>query len=303
MPNILKALNETTDASGGYLVPDQFAKRLFEYLQQKSVMLKVVETVQMTSDLWKAPKLTGGTTARWIGENATITSSDTTFDQVTMTAQKVAALTQLSTELMEDSFTDVMRLLAEQMAIDLAYAIDDEMVNGTNGKFENYMRDSTITNINTVTASTHGDTIAVAKFSNAIYEIVSDQAGQPDYCIVNPRVTRDLRNLTDANDRPLWDAMTYDSPLYKNGVIGTVMGLKVIESTVLPLNITKGTSSTCTDILVVKSKKCGIFGRRRNLTVHKDYDIDTDSWKIQSNLRCAFNIPYPKAICIIKDIT
>lgn len=304
MPDILKALSEGTDSKGGYTVPEQFARRMFEYLQQESVMLKVVEVVKMDSDLWKAPKLTGGTTAYWVGENATITASDVTFGQVTMTAKKVAALTQISSELSEDSYTDVMRLVAEQMAKDLAYAIDDEIINGTNGKFEAYMRDSSLSGINTVDATgSNGDAITMEKFSQAIYEIVKDHVQQPDYVIVNPRVTKDLRNLTDTNGRPLWDAVTYDSPLYKDGVIGFIMGMKVLETTALPTNITKGTSTTCTDILVVRSKKCGIFGRRRKLTVHKDYDIDTDSYKLQTNLRCAFNIPYPEAICIIKDIT
>ena len=300
-PDINKALEEGTDASGGYLVPDEISRRILEYIQDKAVALQVCRQVTMKSDVLKIPKVTGGTTGYWVPENIKITSSDMTFGQVTLTAKKVAALSKFSSELKEDSITDVWELIADQMAKDLALKIDDEIFNGTGGQFTNYMRNSSISGINTVDAGANGDDMSLSKITAAVYECTVDNHIPTDI-IAHPVITKKLRNLTDSTGRPLLDAATYGSPLLKDGVVGTVYGLKYRESNQLPTNLTKGTGTALTDILVVKAMNCGWFGIRRKLTVHKDYDIEYDQYIIQSNLRCAFNIPYPKAICIIKDI-
>ena len=293
-----KALSEGTNSAGGYSVPEIWAKKLYDLMQEKSKLIPLCEVVNMTSDTWYAPTVTDGSTAYWVAELGTITASDLTFGQVTLTAKKVAAKIQLSTELDEDSMVDIMKLVSNQMATDLALAVDSEILNGTGGQFTSYWR--TIAG-NTVTAGASGDDISVAKFSNAQYEGQVDYFNY-DWTIMHPRCLRDVRNLTDANARPIFNQETFGSPLLKTGAIGTILGMKVMEHTSIPITITKSSGHTLTDVIVVQSKKCGIFGKRRGLTAHKFYDIDDDSWYLQVNMRVAFAVAYPNAICIIKDI-
>ena len=293
-----KALSEGTNNKGGYSVPDIWAKKLYDLMQEKSKLIPLCEVINMTSDVWYAPTVTAGSTAYWVAELGTITNSDLTFGQVTLTAKKVAAKIQLSTELDEDSLVDIMKLVSNQMATDLALAVDSEILNGTGGQFTSYWR--TIAG-NTVSAGASGDDISVAKFSNAQYEGQVDYFNY-DWTIMHPRCLRDVRNLTDANARPIFNQETFGSPLLKTGAIGTILGMKVMEHTSIPITITKSSGYTLTDVIVVQSKKCGIFGKRRGLTAHKFYDIDDDSWYLQVNMRVAFAVAYPNAICIIKDI-
>lgn len=300
MPDLNKALSEGTDARGGYTVPEIWAKKIYDLMQEHSKLLPLCEIVNMTSDTWLAPTVTAGSTAYWVAELGTITASNLTFGQVTLTAKKVAAKIQLSTELEEDSLVEIMKLVSNQMAQDLAIAVDSEILNGTGGQFTSYWR--TIAGNTVAAAGANGDAISTVKFSNALYEGQVDFFNY-DWSIMHPRVLRDVRNLTDANARPIFNQETFGSPLLKTGAIGTILGMKVMEHTSIPITITKGSGTTLTDVIVVKSKKCGIFGKRRSLTAHKFYDIDDDSYYLQVNMRVAFAVAYPNAICIIKDIT
>jgi HK97 family phage major capsid protein len=299
MPDLNKALREGSDTYGGYTVPEDFAKKIYELMQERSKLLPLMEQVTMNTDVWKAPTVGSGTTSYWVAELGTITASEMTFSQVTLTAKKIAAKVQLSTELDEDSIIDVMNLVSSQMATDLAISVDDEIMNGTGGQFTQYWR--TVAG-QTVDAGTNGDAITVNKFNDAIYK------GQVsfmeyDFAIMHPRTIKNLRALTDSTGRPIFNEETYGSPLLKDGVVGTVYGLKIIPHTKVPINLVKNSGTTLTDVIVVQSKKCGIYGRRRGMTAHKFYDIDNDSWTLQVNMRCAFAVAYANAICIIKDIT
>lgn len=297
--DINKTLVEGTDSKGGYSVPEQFARKIYELVQEKSIMLKFFERVNMTSDTWKAPTLVSGTTVRYPGEAGTITASDVTFGQVTLNAVKLATLTKMSTELMEDSVVDVMNMVADQMAQDIALAIDENVINGT------YIFSTTCLSAkagNTVSSTeSNGDDISLDKFTSAKKEGWTDHFDY-DVVVCNPAIIKKLMDLTDGNNRPIFNMETFGSPLLKEGAIGTVYGMKVYTTSSVPANLTKGTSNTLTDVYVMKSKKCGIFGLRRGLKVHKFYDIDDDTWKLQSNLRVAFNTAYPNAICKIEYI-
>jgi HK97 family phage major capsid protein len=297
MVDINKALSEGSNSAGGYTVPEIWANKIYALMQEQSIMIPLCEGVNMTSDVWFAPTVTAGSTAYWVAELGTITASDLTFGQITLTAKKVAAKVQLSTELEEDSLVDIMKLVSNQMATDLALAIDSAIINSpaswTGMRFGNG---------NSVAASgANGDAMSVAKINTAIYEGQVDHFNY-DVMICHPRVLKDLRALTDGNARPIFDVVTYDNPLYKTGVMGMVMGLQIKTSTEMPTTQRKGSAATLTDVLVIKSKKCGIFGKRRGMTAHKFYDIDTDSWYLQCNTRVAFAIPYANAICNIIDI-
>jgi HK97 family phage major capsid protein len=71
-----------------------------------------------------------GVTAYYVGENASITESQKGWDQITLTAKKLACLTRISTELAEDAAINVADDLAREMAYALATAEDTAGWNG-----------------------------------------------------------------------------------------------------------------------------------------------------------------------------
>jgi len=316
---ILKAvINETTDAQGGYTVPEEFEARLLELIQAKSITLPDLETVSMNHEVMYIPRVTSGTTAYWVAETGTITASDMGFDRITLTAKKVASLVEASTEVLEDNNVSLANNIVEQMARDMALEVDNEIINGTGGTFEglrytgsfsnavdaNGNTSATIRTAGTVTGSgITGANISLDAISKAIDEVLKDNHDQPDVSYWNPRTVGSLRLLTDGNGRPILDRETWGTPVLDRGVVGNIYGVKVKTSTQMPINLayTSGVS-TAADAIVGKSKMFGIYGNRRGVRFKKDYSITKDIDQFQATMRSAFSIKYPDAYCVIRAI-
>ena len=119
-----KGQNEAADADGGYLVPQILAREVIFLRDKYGVMRQNARVMGMSSDNLNVPKNTASTTAYWPAENANITASQITFANVQILAKKLAILTQVSSELNEDSIVDVGAALAEDMAYVMAYNED-----------------------------------------------------------------------------------------------------------------------------------------------------------------------------------
>jgi len=319
MADIYKALNEATNSDGLYLVPDEFSNRLLALIQAKSTVYPDCDIRQMAGLTQYIPKVTAGTTAYWVGEMATITAANSKFGRITLTAKKVAALTEASSEVLEDNNVNVATHLVEQMGTDIALAIDADIITGGGTNFTGLL--DTASMLNAVdsqgnTGLTHasgtgssltGSTIKVAAIAAATYEILKDNHEHPDVSYWNPKTVGQVAALTDSTTRPVLNQETWGSPLLKEGVIGTLYGTKVKTTTQLPTNISYGTtaaqSASCADAIVARSKMFGIVGQRRGFIWKTDYDITTDKYTYQPTTRLAFAIKYGNAYCPIRAIT
>jgi len=119
-----KGQNEAADGDGGYLVPQILAREVIFLRDQFGVMRQNARVMGMSSDNLNVPKNSASTTAYWPAENANITQSQITFTNVEILAKKLAILTQVSSELNEDSIVDVGSQLAIDMAHVMAYNED-----------------------------------------------------------------------------------------------------------------------------------------------------------------------------------
>jgi len=119
-----KGQNETTDADGGFLVPQILARELIFLRDKFGVVRQNARVMGTSSDNLNVPKNTASTTAYWPAENTNITASQITFAQVQILIKKLAILTQVSSELNEDSIVDIGAALAEDMAYVMAYNED-----------------------------------------------------------------------------------------------------------------------------------------------------------------------------------
>jgi HK97 family phage major capsid protein len=287
MADILKALTEGTDSAGGFTVPEILSNEILGYIQAQSVAIPDQQRVVMTSDELRLPKLTNGSTARWPAtEAATITGADIAFGRTTISAKKVAALLTVSSELLEDSPAAVASIVAEQMGKDMALAIDAAII-GTGGTLATVGLGYTgsANNISCGTLSWQ----ALVSAGNAV---VSDNHEQPDTMYINPANVLKLQLLTDSSARPIFNMETWGSPLLKEGVIGTVLGMKVKPTTQL----------TTSSIICGVSGKMGYYGVRRNMQFFKDYQISTDAYILQSNMRVGWNVKYGDAFCVLREV-
>jgi len=318
MSNIMKALVEATNSTGGYLVPTEFSNRLLALIQAKAVIMSDCDIRQMNTNVKYIPKVTAGTTARWVAEVGTITASQTAYDRITLTAKKIAALTEVSTEMLEDNNVDVANTLVDQMGTDIALAIDLEMIEGTGGHFTGLRDTGSFTNavdalgtINetgadgTASALT-GEQITIKAIQAAVGEILKDNHEQPDVSYWNPKVLGQVQALTDSTTRPILNMETYGSPLLREGVTATLYGTKAKQTSQMPVDLTYGTtaalSGVCSDAIVARSKMHAVVGQRRGFIWKNDYVMATDQYQYQTTMRLAFAIKYPNAYCMIRSI-
>lgn len=128
---LTKAQGESINTAGGFLVPPQFETMLIDLREQYGVFRRNAGIVRMSSDVVYVPRVTGDVTAYYVAENAAITESDQTFDQISLTARKIATLTRYSSELAEDALINVGDELAGNIAWAFAKKEDDAGFNGT----------------------------------------------------------------------------------------------------------------------------------------------------------------------------
>ena len=293
-----KGQNETTDADGGYLVPQILAREIIFLRDKFGVMRQNARVMGMSSDNLNVPKNSASTTAYWPAENTNITASQVTFTNVQVLAKKLAILTQVSSELNEDSIVDVGSALAEDMAYVMAY----------NEDLATFLGDGT---------STYGGITGVV---SAITQVAG--AGKI-YTTAN--VTGDWNATTLADLRKLTAAIpeyadTADAKFYMNraffqqvvcndldalsgngffdltaapGPNPTLFGYPVVYTQVMPKDPTPAVGSP---LVVFGNLKTGsIMGSRRDLRIQVSDQVGfiSDSLYFRATERFGFNFHDP----------
>lgn len=109
---------EGINASGGFLVPDQFENDIIDLREMYGVFRRNAKIRPMTSDKRSDPRRTGGVTAYFVGENSAGTKSTKTWDNVELSAKKLMVLSVFSNELNEDAVINY----GDDIAGEIAYA-------------------------------------------------------------------------------------------------------------------------------------------------------------------------------------
>lgn len=125
-----KAHLEGSNSAGGFLVPEEMDSELVVLREQYGVFRREARVIPMSSDVRNVNRRQTGLTAYWIGEGAAITKSTGSFDQAKLVAKKLGVLTEISSELNEDSLVNLGDDAADEVAQAFAYAEDDAGFNG-----------------------------------------------------------------------------------------------------------------------------------------------------------------------------
>ena len=122
-------LQEGTDASGGYLVPEEYDKRLIDVLSEENVLRSLATTIT-TSGEHKINIAATKPAASWIEEGAPLTFGDATFDQIVLDAHKLHVAVKVTEELLYDNAFKLEGYLIEQFGKALGNAEEDAFLNG-----------------------------------------------------------------------------------------------------------------------------------------------------------------------------
>lgn len=111
---IQNALSIGTDSEGGYLVPDEYEKKLVEILEDEVFFRSLATVIKTSSGDRKIPIVTSKGEAAWIDEGGQFPESDDSFGQTSIGAHKLATMIKVSDELLNDSVFNIEQYISKE---------------------------------------------------------------------------------------------------------------------------------------------------------------------------------------------
>ena len=111
---VQNALTIGTDSEGGYLVPDEYEKKLVEALEEEVFFRNLATVIKTSSGDRKIPIVTSKGEAAWIDEGGQLPESDDSFGQTTISAFKLATMIKVSDELLNDSVFNIEQYISRE---------------------------------------------------------------------------------------------------------------------------------------------------------------------------------------------
>lgn len=226
-PNDRKALNETTDADGGYLVSEQVQREIIKkvatlvYMRQlaRVVTTSVSGVVWPKVDYTSDNKYTSPARMTWTGETPASSTAhrvtQPTFGELGIPIYTAMASLPISMNLIEDSAFDVIGVATDMLAEAFALGENDTFINGNGtSKPSGVLLNAGTTGIpltvsgTSAALTTTGDAHEGARLVNAYYATPSQYRGREAAWLMNSATLNAIDNMVDAQKRPLVRELT-----------------------------------------------------------------------------------------------
>jgi len=117
-------MKEGIDSLGGVTVPDPLSAAIIRIVEETGIFRQFAGRKAMSSPTDTTPRRVGGLKVYYPDEGTALTKSDLVLDKVVLNATKYAVLSEITTELNEDSVLDMVNLLTLEMGYAKAKAED-----------------------------------------------------------------------------------------------------------------------------------------------------------------------------------
>lgn len=319
-------LSENIGSLGAYLVPPQYVQeQLIPLLRSRAVVRAANPVVmQANSNVVYIPSQTGGATAYWVGENATLTASNLTVGQMAITIKKLAGLEYVSNELLADSNPSVDQLMRQDLAAVLALAEDTAYLSGdgTGNQPVGMSNYAGITSLTCASDSGNGGAIQAADIFYMKRKMMQNNIPNDNWAwFCSPRTWDEIAQLKDSQNRYLLETLTGGNisqypayGTYPNGpetsylgsVVGRLLGWPVFVTNNISETQTQGTTATCSSLYLVRMSDV-IIAERAGLelmaTNVAGTSFATDQTWIRAIMRVGFGIRHAPAIEVMKGLT
>lgn len=220
--NVSNVLQEGVDADGGYLVPEEYDRRLIDVLDEENIMRSLATKIT-TSGEHKINIAATKPSAAWIEEGGALKFSDATFAQILLDSHKLHVAIKITEELLYDNAFGLENYIITQFGKALANAEEDAFLNGDGkGKPTGIFAKTGGGNVTAEAAAFTGDELI-----NLVYTLKRPYRKKAAF-IMNDKNLAVLRKLKDANDQYLWQ------PSLKEGEPERLLGYPVYTSAYAP---------------------------------------------------------------------
>lgn len=244
-----KAMGQGTDSAGGYIVPTEYVAEIIELVYANTVLDKLgITRFNATSAPVEIPRLAGGATGYWVAENAPITASDLTLEDLSLSPKMVAGMVKSSVRLVSMANPSVEQMIMRDLATVLAQQIDIKALNG-DGTGNTPVGILNTANILTNDVGVDGDDLT--------YDFVLDMLGKLEDAdtargnlgfAMAPAAARRLRKQKIAQYTGQTDGQPVFAPIVTMDQLAEYCGANFATTTQLPVD---GTAGAGTDLSAV----------------------------------------------------
>lgn len=291
---IRAALSEGTDSAGGFTLPAYLQLPMLEALVPNSSLLTAGAGIAMLDEGAKSYRIAAVSTvptAAWRAEGGTLATSDPTFRNVDLVPRSLAFTFKVSRELLADA-VNLEPALRNAIAQAFAKEIDRAGLRGT-GTPPEIRGILNTTGIQAVSNGANGATQATIKWANlhsAYQAIIGANAPAPTAAIMAPRSLVGFSAFADTTGQPL------NRPFLLNDI-------KFIASSQIPVDLTVGSSTDCSEVFLGDFRSVVFFFRER-MSIQKLNELYAGTGEIgfACHARVDVAVTYPAALAVVTGV-
>lgn len=289
---VAKALTGQGDATGGYLVPDDFVARVDELAYKYGIARQFATQINLGGRSAKIPKLTSEPEVTWVTEGGSISTGQPAFGITQLNIKDAAIIVPITNDLLEDSEIDITSILGRIFARAFAKGEDYQLFNGDGSVFTGIMNHASVpvvTMANTKTAFTDITANNLLDLNAAIHEASEENARY----FMHRTVLNIVKKLTNGATGPyLFTGNTiWEYPYSKSSLLPSV-----------------SESAADTKFMCYGDLGYVYFGKKKDITLQIADQASVNGVSLfQNNMmairaieRVAITIAFPEAFAVLK---
>lgn len=225
VPTDKKALVESDDTLGGYLVPNEYVNQIIKGIVEFSP-LRSIASVRQTSktDVW-IPKRTSTFSAVWVAETGTRSeTTGLTYGLEKIPVHEMSAVVDISMAELEDAVFDLEAEISAECAEQFGVAEGTAFISGNSiGKPQGILTNSSISHVPSGNAN-----YLTADGLIALFYAIKSAYANNGYWVLNRSTLKAIRQLKDGTGNYLWSPnLGLNSP-------PTILERPYVEATDMP---------------------------------------------------------------------
>jgi HK97 family phage major capsid protein len=296
--DIRNTLSEGTDSAGGYTLPQYVQQQMLDALAPVSSLLQAGAGVTMLdagggggAKSWRIAAMSSIPTAAWRSESGNVATSDPVFRNVDLTPRSLAFMFKISRELLADSVNlepSLYRVIAQAFAKELDRV--GLRGSGTPPEPRGILNTS---GIQAVSNGANGNSIATTAYANlvaAVQAILQTDGPMPTAAIMAPRSLTTIGGLLDTTNQP-------------RRVPPMLEPMKILATSQIPITLTVGTSSDCSEIYVADFSN-HFFFLREGVSIQRLNELyaATGELAFVCHVRADVGVLYPSAFAVVTGV-
>lgn len=225
----------TSQSSGGALIPQNLHDEVIELLRARSVVRKLgARSMPLPNGNLSLPRMAGGATAYYSGENEDIKSSVSKFDDAKLSAKKLTALVPISNNLIGFAGFNVEQLVLQDILAAISVREDKAFLrdDGSNNTPKGLRATANENNRSVEWSGSATDLQAIDFYLNSLILKLMESNSLMIKCgwAMSPRTYMTLFGLRDGNGNKVYPEMSK----------GLLKGYPIEHTTTIPSNLGAG---------------------------------------------------------------